>query len=281
MIPRVLFGFAVAAAVFVPLERLFARQPNQRVLRRGWRSDVLHFLVTGRLVELGLVTAAAVPAVVLSVTVRPFTAPLVGAQPWPLQLVEGVLVGALGAYFGHRWTHTVGFLWRFHRIHHSIEEMDWLAAPRLHPVDAVFVRSVAVLPLLALGFTPGAFGAYLLVTPALALLVHANVRLCLGPLRWVIGSPHWHHWHHATAPEARQCNFAAEFPWIDRCFGTAHFPRHWPEAYGLGADEPGVPAGWWEQLRHPFTRAGQPDRRSPAPPSPERCESAFWDLAVG
>ena len=28
------------------------------------------------------------------------------------------------------------FLWRFHAVHHSIEHMDWLAAARLHPLDA-------------------------------------------------------------------------------------------------------------------------------------------------
>jgi len=32
-----------------------------------------------------------------------------------------------GGYWGHRLSHTVPFLWRFHAVHHSIDEMDWLA----------------------------------------------------------------------------------------------------------------------------------------------------------
>jgi sterol desaturase/sphingolipid hydroxylase (fatty acid hydroxylase superfamily) len=254
VLAQVLVGLAVATIIFVPLERLFALR-RQRVLRDGWRTDLAHFLVTGRLVDLGLIVAIVIPVVVLRVAVVPFTAPVVTAQPWWLQLLEGILIGSIGAYIGHRLTHTVPFLWRFHRVHHSIEQMDWLAAPRLHPIDSVFTRSLAVLPLVALGFTRETFGAYLAFAGFLAIFIHSNVRIRYGPLRWVLGSPEWHHWHHAADAAALNRNFAAELPFLDVLFGTAYMPKgQRPTAYGLAASEPPITGGWFAHMAAPFRR---------------------------
>jgi sterol desaturase/sphingolipid hydroxylase (fatty acid hydroxylase superfamily) len=64
--------------------------------------------------------------------------------------------------------------------------------------------------------------------------IHANVRCRLGPLEWLVSSPAFHHWHH-TNDEHRDRNFASIFPVIDRVFGTAWLPRHWPPVYGIDA----------------------------------------------
>src|ERR687887_415894 len=63
----------------------------------------------------------------------------------------------VGNYWGHRLTHTVPFLWRFHAVHHSIELMDWAAAGRLHPLDQAFTQAVTVMPLVLLGYETGVF----------------------------------------------------------------------------------------------------------------------------
>src|SRR5207237_1374252 len=77
----------------------------------------------------------------------------VSAQPVLLQFVEIVLVADLSEYAVHRLFHTVPFLWRFHAVHHSSEAMDWLAASRIHLVDAVVTRALAFVPLYELGFS--------------------------------------------------------------------------------------------------------------------------------
>ena len=49
------------------------------------------------------------------------------------------------------------------------------------------------------------------------------MRLRFPILRWVLPTPEWHHWHHATDAEAHDHNFG--LPVVDRLFGTAYLPR--------------------------------------------------------
>ncbi|HEY2428895.1 MAG TPA: sterol desaturase family protein, partial [Acidimicrobiales bacterium] len=140
--------------------------------------------------------------------------------------------------------------WRFHKVHHSITEMDWLASAHLHPIDTVWTRSCFVIPLFALGFSRATFGGFVLVTTLQAIFIHANVRLTFGPLRWLIATPEFHHWHHAGDPAAYNTNFAGELPWIDALFGTLHLPKgEWPAAYGIDEQQP---EGYLRQLAWPF-----------------------------
>lgn len=255
---RVLFGLVVVAAVFVPMERLFAlhRQP---ILRKGWKTDVVHFVVNNVLTTIGLVVAVVLAGGLLRALVPGAVRGAIRGQDPLLQFAEALLVAELAGYWAHRATHRVPWLWRFHKVHHSIEQMDWLAAARLHPVDQAFTRACAVVPLFALGFSRATFGAFLVFATFQALFVHANVRFRFGPLRYVIATPEFHHWHHGREPAAYDSNFAGEFPAIDALFGTLRLPGRWPDGYGVG--EP-PPDGYLRQLARPF-RAPSRQTRTP------------------
>jgi sterol desaturase/sphingolipid hydroxylase (fatty acid hydroxylase superfamily) len=248
------FGVVVLAAVFVPLERVFALRA-QRVFRRRWASDLVHFVVNNLITTLGIAAVVvAVGSLLRAVVPVSFRSDIHQQAGW-LQFVEAILIAELGAYWGHRASHRVPILWRFHKVHHSIAEMDWLASGRLHPIDQVFTRSCAVLPLFALGFTRATFGAFLVFTTFQAIFIHANVRLRFVPLRWLISTPEFHHWHHADDPAAYNSNFAGEFPWIDALFGTLQLPKgKMPSKYGV-ADV--VPDGYLHQLAWPFRRSNR------------------------
>jgi sterol desaturase/sphingolipid hydroxylase (fatty acid hydroxylase superfamily) len=93
--------------------------------------------------------------------------------------------------------------------------------------------------------------AYLVLVSAQATFIHANVRFTFGPLRYLVATPQFHHWHHAADPEAVDKNFAVHLPILDVMFGTAHMPERWPTAYGIsGGARP--PAGYLRQLWWPF-----------------------------
>ena len=245
----IVFGLVVLAVIFIPLERLCALHPR-RVLRPGWRTDLVHYLVNGAALKLGLVVSVVVVGGALRVFVPGPLRTAVGASPGWVQISAGLAIAMVGGYAGHRAAHEVPLLWRFHRVHHSVREMDWLAANHLHPLDETIGRSAAVLPLYALGFGRVSLGAFIILITLQAIFIHANVRMSLGPLRWVIATPQFHHWHHAREPQAYNTNFAGEFPFLDALFGTLYLPRdRWPAQYGIDDTEP---AGYLRQLAWPF-----------------------------
>jgi sterol desaturase/sphingolipid hydroxylase (fatty acid hydroxylase superfamily) len=246
-----LLNILVLAMLFVPLEQLFARLP-QRVLRRGWTTDLAHFAMSHLLVQVTVLFTLMPAAIFFRWAVHPAIQGAVAAQPLLLQFAEIIVVADLSEYAVHRLFHAVPWLWRFHAVHHSSEVMDWLAGSRMHLVDAVVTRALAFVPLYVLGFSPPAVYAYLVFVSFHAVFVHANVRFRFGRLAQVVGTPQFHHWHHAAEREAVDRNFAVHLPVIDRVFGTYYMPPgRWPRAYGIAGSP--VPPDYPRQLVYPFT----------------------------
>jgi lathosterol oxidase len=151
----------------------------------------------------------------------------------------------------HRAFHRVPLLWRFHAIHHSSRDLDWIAGSRLHLVDVVATRSLVFLPLFLLGFQESALSVYLAFVSFHAVFIHANVRFRFGALESFLVVPRFHHWHHSAAAAARDCNFAVHLPWLDTLFGTAYMPEGaWPVEYGIAGDP--VPEGYASPMAYPF-----------------------------
>ena len=134
--------------------------------------------------------------------------------------------------------------------------MDWLAAHRVHPVDQILTKTASLLPLFVLGFADSAIAIWAVAYQWQSLLVHSNTRLGLGPLRWLLATPQFHHWHHANEPQAFNKNFAGQLPFLDAMFGTLHLPgKAMPQRYGTS--DP-VPPLYHEQLLYPFRRGERP-----------------------
>ena len=235
---RLAVWLGLLVAVFVPLEWLCALHPP-KLWRKQIGIDLAWYFVNSLL-----------PAAVLSFPLALGSSLLhrwnpgglyatVAAWPFWLKVFLMVLVNDIGAYWGHRAMHSHRLLWRFHAVHHSAEDMDWLVNTRAHPFDMVFVRFAGLAPVYLLGLAQTG-GSHL--DPAVAALtifgtvwtffIHANLRFRLGPLEWLISSPAFHHWHH-TRDEHRDHNFAFVFPLIDWLFGTSWLPKHWPSSYGI------------------------------------------------
>ena len=252
---NVIYGLLVGALIFIPLERLFALRKNQRILRRGWRADILHFLFTRTLSDVFTFIIVGSLIFLIHWLISPEFQAEVASQNRLLQFAEAVLIANVGGYIGHRLSHEVPFLWRFHSVHHSISEMDWLAAARVHPLDQIVTKALTLVPLYILGFSKATFGAYIALATFHAVFIHANVRFKFGKLRWLIGSPQFHHWHHSADREAHNKNFAGELPLLDLIFGTYYLPGdRMPERYGVS--EP-VPVNYLGQMAYPFRRVAK------------------------
>ncbi len=261
---RLAVWLALLVAVFVPLEWLCALHPK-KIWRKQIGVDLGWYFINSLL-----------PAAVLSVPLAFASRAMSGINPggfysavaaWPfwLKLFLMLLVNDIGAYWGHRAMHSNLTLWRFHAVHHSAEELDWLVNTRAHPFDMVFVRFAGLAPVYLLGLAQTTGSR---IDPAVAVLtifgtvwtffIHANLRVRLGALEWLISSPAFHHWHH-TNDRHRDHNFSFVFPFIDWVFGTAWLPKYWPSAYGINGKMSTTIAGqFFDPLDPPRRAVGGP-----------------------
>jgi sterol desaturase/sphingolipid hydroxylase (fatty acid hydroxylase superfamily) len=247
-----LFGlsrFLLTLLIFVPIERLFAARP-QKIFRRGLLTDIAFQFVNGWLIMIGVIAAVAV-AIVINQSVLPQAVKqAIDGLPYLVQAILVVLIGDLGIYWTHRILHVVPAMWQIHAVHHAVEELDWLAAVHQHPLDVIFMKAGSLFPLFALGFSTEAIGTYIIVYYWQAYLVHANVRLNYGPLRYVLVSPEFHHWHHSSEKEARDKNFAGMISFYDWLFGSVYLPKG-QKAKTFGVDNP-MPSNYLALLAYPF-----------------------------
>ena len=236
---RIFVWLMILLVIFVPLERLAALHP-QKIFRKAFVTDLGYYFLSSLVPKLFLSLPVAAIAWCLHFIVPRGLYLHVASMPLGLRFAAAMVVGELGSYWGHRWSHEIPLLWRFHAIHHSAEEMDWLVNTRAHPVDLVFTRICGFIPMYLLGLAQPV-ARTLDAVPLLVILagtlwgffIHANLRWRLGPLEWLISSPAFHHWHHTYAGPINK-NYAAMLPCFDRLFGSYYMPKNqWPAQYGI------------------------------------------------
>jgi sterol desaturase/sphingolipid hydroxylase (fatty acid hydroxylase superfamily) len=241
--------------IFVFIEKLFALRKDQPVFRPEWQTDLHHFIVNHMVVGFVLLATNLLVHKLFGWAARDGVQGWVRDLPFPVALFMIVLVADLVQYWTHRAYHEVPVLWRLHAVHHSVKSMDWLAGSRQHILELLITRTLVLAPIFVLGFSKEVIDAYIVIVGFQAVFNHANVSVRLGPLRYVVVTPNFHHWHHSQDDEAIDKNYAAHFAFLDHLFGTAvQSDREWPNRYGVVGDY--VPNGFWKQFKFPFVWRG-------------------------
>jgi sterol desaturase/sphingolipid hydroxylase (fatty acid hydroxylase superfamily) len=175
--------------------------------------------------------------------------PLSRLPLWTQALLFVILADFM-LYWLHRMFHGGGF-WKYHAIHHSSEELDWISAARFHPVNLLLGTIGVDVILLMAGISPNVMLWVGPFTTFHSAFVHANLDWTLGPFKRVLATPVFHRWHHTALNQGGNTNFAGTFPIWDILFGTYHMPEdRLPSAYG--ADDPAIPNQIAGQLVYPF-----------------------------
>ena len=241
-----------SAVVFIPLEQYLAPRQSP-VLRPGWRTDVTYFFASHVLVQFILLAVTASTSTIAAAVAVPEVKDLVASLPGWGQFLLAVLVADVAQATLHRAYHRISTLWKFHAVHHSSRDLDWLAGSRVHLVETVLTRSTVLLPLLVLGFSPAAVNAYVILVGLQAVVAHANIGVRFGWLEYVLVLPRYHHWHHARHVDYWDRNYAIHLPLVDMLMGSFKLPRDgsWPEEYGVLRLET-VPQGIVAQHLMPF-----------------------------
>ncbi|MDP2388541.1 MAG: sterol desaturase family protein [Bacteroidota bacterium] len=233
--------------VFVPMEKIFPARYEQKILRPYWFVDLCFFLGQYLLWGALVLWVLSYFSFWLDDIVPSAFRKTVASQAWWLQAIEVIILSDFIIYWGHRLQHKVGFLWRFHKVHHSAEHLDWLAAHREHPLDSIYTVGLINLPAFILGFPLETLAGFIAFRGIWAIYIHSNVRLPIGPLRMFIGAPELHHWHHDLNRDAG--NYANISPLMDIIFGTYVCPGQEPEKFGIKEE---FPKSYIGQLLHPL-----------------------------
>ena len=129
-----------SALVFVPLEHYLGKR-RISPLRPGWRTDVAYFFMSHVLVQFILILVTASTSTIAGLAAFPALKDAIQSLPVWAQFVIAVFVADLAQALLHRAYHNIPWLWRFHAVHHSSREMDWLAGSRIHFIEIVMTRS--------------------------------------------------------------------------------------------------------------------------------------------
>jgi sterol desaturase/sphingolipid hydroxylase (fatty acid hydroxylase superfamily) len=145
-------------------------------------------------------------------------------------------------YWHHRLQHVSPIFWVIHRLHHSAESLNALAAYRIHPLEEpmrVFTMTIPIVLLFHITPVEGAWIAFAL--GQLGTFIHSNIRLPFGPMTAVLMGPQLHRLHHSFLPEHLDRNYSSAFPVWDILFGTYVPPKpgEWPETGLANGERPG------------------------------------------
>ncbi len=239
------YFWLIAVSLFcLGLERVRPWRKEQRVLREGIWQDLFwlafngHYLgvllamVTGRLVQgfNAFLLEAGAPV--------PESLALVSGQPLWLQFVVFFVVKDFLEWNIHRLLHRTPWLWELHKLHHSIEELDWIGNFRFHWGEVVVYKTLSYLPLVIFGVDGPVILLMAIISTLMQDLNHSNLPISWGPLKYVLNSAKMHVWHHDVVQHGKGGqNFGIVLSVWDWLFGTVYWPDDQEAPAKLGFED--------------------------------------------
>ena len=152
----------------------------------------------------------------------------VNALPFWLKIIFAFILKDFIQWNVHRLLHSSGWLWQFHKVHHSVKQMGFAAHLRFHWMENVVYRTIQYIPLAMLGFGINDYLLANLIALVIGHFNHANINLHLGPLKYILNNPQMHIWHHAKklpASHPNGVNFGISLSMWDYLFKTDYIPH--------------------------------------------------------
>ena len=148
--------------------------------------------------------------------------------PWAALLIFFVLLDFV-QWCTHLMLHRYRFLWKFHKVHHSVKEMGFAAHLRYHWMENILYKPLKTIGVMFLGgFEPEQAFIVHFIAIGIGHLNHANIKLTWGVFKYIINSPVMHLYHHAkTFPKENPTgvNFGISLSIWDYLFRTNYMPE--------------------------------------------------------
>jgi sterol desaturase/sphingolipid hydroxylase (fatty acid hydroxylase superfamily) len=226
------WGLTAISLVVWLLEIAFPWRKNQKIFRRDFWLDAFYMyfnffifaiVITGVYELLGVLFAD------IGITAKSLA--IIDMSAWPMwaQLLLFFIILDFVQWFTHVLLHRYEFLWRFHKVHHSVKEMGFAAHLRYHWMENILYKPLKTFGVMILGgFEPEQ--AYIVHFAAIAIghLNHANIKITWGPLKYIFNNPVMHLYHHVKAlPGSHKhgINFGISLSLWDYIFKTNYVPE--------------------------------------------------------
>lgn len=245
-----ILAFLGSVIIFTTLEKFFPKYKEQVILRDEWSLDLFYFCFNHLMISAILIYAN-YHVSHFNWAVNSNVQEFIQTIPIFIQVVVIILAADFVLYWEHRAYHEIKILWPIHAVHHSVENLDWLAGSRGHFIQVFSERAMVMIPLYLLGVDQAALNIYVTFAALQAVLIHCNLNISFGFLKYIFVTPQFHHWHHSSEKPAIDTNYSAHTVVFDWLFGTYHLPeQHWPAEYGTTKPLPKTVMG---QTLYPFT----------------------------
>lgn len=225
------WGLTVISLLVWLLEIAFPWRKEQAIFRRDFWLDAFYMyfnffifaiVISGFYELLGVLFGD------IGITAKSLSVLSLSALPMWAQLLIFFIVLDFVQWFTHVLLHKYSFLWKFHKVHHSVKEMGFAAHLRYHWMENIFYKPLKVLGVMLLGgFEPEQAYIVHFVAISIGHLNHSNVKITWGPLKYLFNNPVMHLYHHSyVLPKGSYgVNFGISLSLWDYIFKTNYIPE--------------------------------------------------------
>ena len=185
-------------------------------LRLSYKTNIGLFMVNS--IAMSIVSASSL----LLVAERYSAQGLLNTLPSPAwKAVLSFLALDLFMYLWHKASHSVDWLWMFHRVHHNDPYLNISTSFRIHFMEMLLTHILKTLLIIVFGIEAVVVLASEAVTTLFVMLHHTNIAFKGEKwLGYVIIVPALHRTHHSTQRHEHDSNYGAVLSLWDRLFGT-------------------------------------------------------------
>jgi sterol desaturase/sphingolipid hydroxylase (fatty acid hydroxylase superfamily) len=223
----------ISLTVFI-LEILFPWRKNQPVFRKDFGLDIFYLFFNFFLLNLIFLMALSNVAEQLLIdffslfNLDVTTIKILNLSQYPLfvSLFIFFLITDFLQWLTHRMLHRVAFLWKFHKVHHSVQQMGFAAHFRYHWMEPVIYKSILYIPIALIGgFNLRDVYLVHFLSITIGHINHANLGWDYGILKYLFNNPKMHIWHHSKElPHQFGVNFGISLSIWDYIFKTNFIP---------------------------------------------------------
>ena len=258
------YGLIIISLVVWLLELIFPWRKNQKIFRKDFWLDLFYLIFNFFILNLILLIALSnVTAQIFNDFLSIFGLQLASIQLFslsdfskPLALLIFFVVADFIQWNTHRLLHTIPFLWKIHKTHHSVKEMGFAAHFRYNWMEPIVYKSILYLPLMLIGgFSLEDVFIVHFLSIAIGHLNHANIGWDYGFLKYIFNNPKMHIWHHSKKmPSKYGANFGISLSLWDYLFKTNYIPSDGRDIELGFHDDKEFPNDFINQEIYPFQK---------------------------